>query len=172
MEKSNFDLLTWFTDLVKARLPFYQGISVSSEEANAIYVELLNNNFQDYNVPAAENWILFGNWQFKKPKNLTVQDFYPSDDKLQDIKQWISLEEHIRHIDNLKKQLQKDYEDKLQLDLITELRRNNSLTHRKTADSKMFLRMGNEINELKKQNTILVDKIFRLEKTIERLKNE
>lgn len=64
--------------LVKAR-----NVVVEVDRMTFFFSELLARPFNEEHHAAAEMWIVRGNWQYKSPKTLTLDDFWPTAEHLE-----------------------------------------------------------------------------------------
>ncbi len=68
----------WVTDMAKKCYEF-RGIETSLKRIDAI-IEHLNNDgrYDELSKITAKNWILYGDWTYRRNEQLTLNDFYPS----------------------------------------------------------------------------------------------
>lgn len=104
----------WFTNLVFEKLPAHQGVEITPLQANNILEELKATGFATFLRPAAEQWILFGDWSYKKPKTLTVNDFFPTEVQLKIRDNFISMSEHLASVKSNVSKLKESYNKQME----------------------------------------------------------
>lgn len=171
MANIHFDLTEWFSDLVGKKLRQYQGIELDAQTARDLLIELKNTSFHKWQVPAAEMWILHGNWQYKKPKVLTIQDFYPNAELLKPLGQFISLEKHVQDLKELKTELENSFEERVHTSVQMQIKTELVSLHQSVAQNKEILDLGSENTDLKYKIKKLESKIESLLNRIEREKS-
>lgn len=67
----------WLSDIRK-RLVVARNIETPWQRLTELYRELLHAGLAPHHMRAAEIWILRGDWQFKTPKMIVLQDFFPT----------------------------------------------------------------------------------------------
>lgn len=76
-------LATWLSDL-RRRLIVARSIEVPWDRLYGLLTELVGLAYEDTRRAAAEMWILRGDWRYKSPKTLTLDDFFPR-------REWLEL---------------------------------------------------------------------------------
>jgi len=157
--------------LVFEKLPLHQGIRVDPDLSSKILSELRSSGFPDFLRPAAEDWILNGNWRYKSPKTLTVQDFYPTAEQLTDRKKFISLDEHLESLSLNEKRLKQAYG--LQLETKLDILFKREFAGRKSNASEYGLQvldatgkikdLQNRIDGLVLENARLKDRLIKIQ---------
>jgi hypothetical protein len=68
----------WVTDMAKKCYEF-RGIETSLKRIDAI-IEHINSDgrYDELSKITAKNWILYGDWTYRRNEQLTLNDFYPS----------------------------------------------------------------------------------------------
>jgi hypothetical protein len=76
------EIKDWVTDMAE-KCFLVRGIETSLKRIDAI-IEHLNNygKYDELSRETAKNWILFGDWTYRRNEQLTLNDFYPSSEQL------------------------------------------------------------------------------------------
>lgn len=150
----------------------YQNITCDFERGKAILQELKEQQFAVWQRPVAELWIKEGNWQYKKPKELTVQDFYPNEKQLEGFDRFMPLTQHIETVIKLRQsiadELERHYEHKAHLEQTNSLNRRSEQLRDM---NRQIVHLIFENNELNTHKTALHKEIYSLKEQIQRLKD-
>jgi hypothetical protein len=76
------EIKDWVTDMAE-KCFLVRGIETSLKRIDSI-IEHLNNygKYDELSRETAKNWILFGDWTYRRNEQLTLNDFYPSSEQL------------------------------------------------------------------------------------------
>ncbi len=76
------EIKDWVTDMAE-KCFLVRGIETSLKRIDAI-IEHLNNDgkYDELSRGTAKNWILYGDWTYRRNEQLTLNDFYPSSEQL------------------------------------------------------------------------------------------
>lgn len=165
-------LKTWFANIV-IKVRSLRGVETPNNDLGEIFRTLEENNFSFNERKVAETWLLKGNWAYKSPKRITIDDFYPDANKLKEFKDILiysgTLQELVNSIRlyaynessrNFERWIRAKEQELLENDLETQISGSRKVT------------FGLELVEEKAKNADLLAKVKKLEEQLKKIEEQ